>query len=183
MVSDGCIDSLANVHARSFSAEKIPSKNLEQFHTQPDEYQHESYYDFTLVQVQRPSKLELIEHLTYAVIVRQLNAMNVETSTEPPCKEKVNSVIACFDKDSLTGVAKKVLGLLRYKNIYWQMNWCRYSCVVRVLNVSKLLLSNTFSQVCGKLYTRLLDHCCDVVCNEMKRVTKCAMSFFMKRLW
>ena len=41
--------------------------NLYEFHAQPDEHQHESHYNFTPIQVQRPSKLELIEHLAYAI--------------------------------------------------------------------------------------------------------------------
>ena len=94
--------------------------------------------------------------------------MNVETSTEQPCKDKVNSVLACFDKDNLTAVTKKVLGLLRYKNLYLTNELVQIFMYVPGIERVKNTLAKHIQPGGGKLYTRLLDYCCDVACNEMK---------------
>ena len=128
----------------------------------------ETLYDFTPMQVQRPSKLELIEHVAYCMILQNLESMCANVDDGPPCAEDVDMAIAHLDKAMLSAFAKKLMLQLKYRQVYLASELVQVFLYVQGLEKLKNVIVKHHQPGCGQLYTRLLDHCFCQACEEMK---------------
>ena len=128
----------------------------------------ETLYDFTPVQVQRPSKLELIEHVAYCMTLQNLENMNANVDDGPPRAEDVDRAITHLDNSMLFAFAKKLLVQLKYRQVYLASELVQVFLYVQGLEKLKNVIVKHQQPGCGKLYTRLLDHCFSQACEEMK---------------
>lgn len=143
--------------------------NRDHFQGQPMEYDHESAYNFDSVEIPRPGKLEVIEHLAYAMVTQSLKAKGIEVEKSPPSEKDVLQAIEHFDLVFFKVLARKVLTKLSYKNLYLTGDFVGiFMYTVGLSKAHQCLVKH--SQSCsGKLYTRLLDHCFEVVHKEMSK--------------
>ena len=137
---------------------------------QPQEVSnYQELYDYEPVQVQRPTKLEVIEHIAYRMIVQELeNAGVAVDDSEPPHDADVHSAALNLDLSQFFVFTKKVLLHLKYKQIYMTNELIQVFLYVQGLERVKAALISHMQPGQGKLYTRLLDQCFLVACEEMK---------------
>ena len=128
----------------------------------------ETLYDFTPVQVQRPSKLELIEHVAYCMTLQNLEHMNANADDGPPEANDVDRAIAHLENSMLVAFARKLMAQLKYKQVYLASELVQVFLYVQGLERLKNVIVKHQQPGCGKLYTRLLDHCFCQACEEMK---------------
>lgn len=155
-------DCTADAYSHHFNA------NKEVLQAQPMESDDlEANFDFFTMTVDRPSKLEVIEHLAYATVLRNIMDMNVETDSAPPSEETVNDVLERFDRAAFAALVKKVLMKLVYKNLYLTGELISIFMYFEGMEKVKTNLVKHTASCSGKLFTRLVDSCFDIVYDEM----------------
>ena len=138
---------------------------------QPQEVtNYQDLYVYEPVQVQRPTKLEVIEHIAYRMIVQDLdNAGIAGDDSDPPQSTDVCKSALGLDLSLFFALTKKVLMQLKYKQVYMTNELIQVFLYVQGLERVKDVLISHLQPGHGKLYTRLLDHCFFGACEELKK--------------
>ena len=139
----------------------------EEYPDQPMEYEYESHYEFQEVEAQRCTKLEVIEHLMRCFLWSALIGMEIDMSGGPPTLTQVEECIEKFDKPLFANIVKKILLQLRYKNAYLASELVDLFLYLKGMDKVRdaIVAHKTMS---SSLFTRLLDHCYDDVCDQME---------------
>lgn len=142
---------------------------VNEYRGHPDDYDHADAYEYLPVQVERPSKLELIEHLAYATLVHALRTKYNRAFDGPPAEKDLNDVIERFDNVTFRVLVRKVMMKLSYKNLYLSGELVNMFLYFQGIEKVKNCLLKHQVSCSGKLFTRLLDHCFDIVNEEMNK--------------
>lgn len=141
--------------------------NREHFQGQPMEYDYESKYEFDSVEVPRPGKLEIIEHLAYAMVSQRLKLKDIEVEKSPPSERDVLEAIEHFDLVAFKVLSRKVMAILSCKNLYLSGELVGVFMYTGGMSKVHQCLVKHLESSSGKLYTRLLDQCFEVARREM----------------
>ena len=97
------------------------------YNAQSMDCEDEPLYEYIPVQVQRPSKLELIEHVAYLMIIECLDSKFNIQYDDYPSSDDVDKALAMFDNATLCGISKRLLLRLKYKQLYLCKDLCKFS--------------------------------------------------------
>ena len=119
----------------------------------------DSLYDCMPVQVRRPSKLELIEHIAYILLIKTLENDGVCVDDNPPDGPELRRARHFFDYSALTAITKRLLLRLKYKQIYLTSELVQLFLYVNGMERVENTLCKHETPGRGRLYPRLLNHC------------------------
>lgn len=136
-----------------------------------DEVYLESSFKFEAVQVQRPSKLHLIEHLAYTTVqaaIKELREQTEATGDEDgaPTPEHVEMAIGKFDKQDFCHLVRRALIQLSYRNVYLTNELVDIFLYVKGMDKIKDIIIQHRELPSDGLYTRLLDYCYDRIMEQ-----------------
>lgn len=142
--------------------------NSEHIQGQEPALDHESQYIFTEVTIPRPNKLNVIEQVLYATLIRDLMAMNIYPHGYGIDQGHIDKVKTQFDMSIFKVVVKKVLLLLGYKNLHM----CNDLVDIVFYNgamekVCATLTPEYVEPAAGELYALLIDYCYQTACQEI----------------
>ena len=129
----------------------------------------DSLYDCMPVQVRRPSKLQLIEHIAYILLIKGLENDGVCVDDNPPDGPQLRKAMFFFDYSVLTAIVKRLLLRLKYKQIYLTGELVQLFRYVNGMERVENTLCKHETPGCGQLYPRLLNHCFGSIYEELCR--------------
>ena len=162
-----------------FLTEHQCSKDAESHHGQADkelfsgepmddDFDYKTYYVIEPVQLQRPTKLELIEHVVYCLVKENLKKDNLDTETESPNPADVDKAWKDVSVSLLCALVRRVLTQLKYKNVYLANELVQVFLYVRGVERVKDLFVNHLYPGFGHLYPRLIDSCFCTVYQQIR---------------
>lgn len=143
--------------------------DINAFEGQPMEYDYQCHYDYYKVPIDRPSKLQVIEHCAYANLLQILKTMNIEVEDIPPGEKAVDTAIEQFHYPTFKVLVKKVLLKLSYKNVYLTGELVDMFAYFGSMEKVKACLVKHHVSAAGKTNTRLIDHCFGIVYEEVNK--------------
>ena len=130
----------------------------------------EDLYEYLPVQMIRPSKLELIEHIAYRLVEKNLREVFDHREDEgPPSEGDVQISCMGVDNTMLVSLTKKLLQQLKYRQVYLASELVQIFLYVQGLERVKNNFVKYIQPGGGMLYTRLIDHCFLLAMDEMKK--------------
>ena len=125
----------------------------------------DSKFTINTVDVQLPTKIEIIEHVTYNEVLRLTGLSMADLGIEPPPPELVKTSIARLKKQDIVHIASSVCAMLRHSRLYLISDiYDIFLYMGGIEKVTKTLMNHVVS-MSGKLFARLLDACYREVVN------------------
>lgn len=138
------------------------------FQGQPMDYEYQGNYDYYKVPIDRPMKMEVIEHLAYRYLYNILITMDAEAAAKRE-EKTISSGVEQFNYYFFKVLVKKVLTKLSYKNVYLTGELVDMFAYMGCMEKVKTCLQKREASVTGKIFTLLVDQCFNDVYEDMNK--------------
>ena len=134
----------------------------------PDELKKteaDTKFNITTLDVPLPSKIEIVEHVTYSEILRRTGLSMADLCIEPPAYEVVKTAISQLKKHEIVHIVSSVCAMLKHTRLYLISDiYDIFLYMGGIEKVTNSIMKHVVS-MSGKLFARLLDACYREVVN------------------